>query len=367
MATRLAAADGVRVILYTVLPAAPDKASRPYVVHDLSGERAHLSAPLPGRGDNPLVKLSQLAPEDFQVNRLLLLARVQDEVADRPGDRHLIMSFFFLSNLGFTAQLVAQELGIPHVAFVAGSDLNRDGATPTWMAALAFVVGHADWIVVSNRDQATRLERLFQRTDRISLSHGALPDGSPRAHWQPHRRDHVRLVSDCGYSFKKSTHTLVDAFDRLRREGFPVRLEIVGGTERIESKYWETARRRWGNRFRDDAIFGAYVPKRDVEDALLAGDVYCSASLGEGSSNGALLALIMGMPIVAVRSSSLADLVDPACDRVALFHGGDRSDLHRCLVDIVTRVREDWGRPIAPRSTAFATSLPERKPRIGWA
>jgi glycosyltransferase involved in cell wall biosynthesis len=357
VAARLATVDGLQIVVYTMSAALSGPDPKPYAVEDLSGERARLSAPLPGRaGRTSPPRLTQLSPEDFQVNRLLLLARLQEAILHRPHDRHVVVSFF-LTTLGFTAQLVAQELGIPHVTFVAGSDLNRDVATPSWLAAAAFVVEHADWIMVSNRDQAARLARLFRRTDRISVSHGALPPGHPQGYWQRRARDHVGLVSDCGYSFKKSTHSLVEAFGRLRRDGHPVKLAIVGTTHPEQAEYWEGARRAWRERFGEDATFGGYLPKSEVEEVLLDGDVYCSASLGEGSSNGSLLALALGMPIVAVRSSSLSDLEDPTRDRVGLFRGGDVEDLYRRLVEMVERVRSGLGPADRARIDALRRQL----------
>lgn len=363
VATRLAANDDLRVVVYTMEPASRGGGGRPYAVEDLSGERAHLAAPLMGQtgGSSPLW-LRRLSPEGFQINRLLLLARMQAIIGERPSDRHVVVSFF-LTSLGFTAQLVAQERRLPHVAFIAGSDLNRDVASPAGMAAAAFVVEHADWIVASNRDQATRLERLFKRAHRVSVWHGALPEGRPSVYWKRSARDHVTLVSDCGYSFKKSTHSLVEAFGRLRREGHPVKLTLVGRIEPDQAGYWETARREWRGHFRHDASFGEYVPKDQVEGVLLGGDIYCSASLGEGSPNGALFALALGMPVVAPRSSSLADIADPAIDRVSLFRGGDREDFYRCLAGMVARVRQDPRPADRERTEALRRQLWEAEAR----
>ena len=340
LAARLAALDDVRIVIYTFVAAASGGEGVAYEVQDLSAERARLAAPLltGTHGPAPL-RLKRLSPEGFQINRLLLRARLESALCAAPKDRHVVASFF-LTTLGFTVELVARELGLAHVAFLAGSDLNRDAASPAGFAAAAFVIAGAEWIVASNRDQVVRLDRLFGRRERVSVSHGALPPGRPRGYWtRAENRDVVALVSDCGYSFKKATHVLVEVFGRHRSAGLPVTLTVVGRTDRGERDYWADARRVWQSRFPGVTDFRDYVSKDDLEAVLLAGDVYCSASLGEGSPNGAIYALALGMPVVAPRSSSLADLADEAVQRVALPRGGDLEDFSAQLVEVVEAVR----------------------------
>ena len=78
---------------------------------------------------------------------------------------------------------------MPHIAFISGSDLNRDAASPAGLAAAAFVVEHATWIVASSHEQVSRLARLFRRSERCSVSPGALPAGLPSAYWEPRRAE----------------------------------------------------------------------------------------------------------------------------------------------------------------------------------
>ena len=272
---------------------------------------------------------------------------------EHAGERHVLVSFF-LTSVGFTVQLVAQELGLPHIAFISGSDLNRDAASPAGLAAAAFVVEHATWIVASSQEQVSRL---FRRSARCSVSPGALPAGLPSAYWEPHAREHVALVADCGYSFKKATHSLVEAFAGLRGDGHPATLTIVGGTDPEQVDYWRDVRCLWEERFGPTAVFRGHVPKAEVEQLLLDGDIYCSASLGEGSPQGAMFAMALGMPVVGPGASSVADLMDPARDRVALFRPGDREDFHRCLAEMLGRVTEDPRAPDRERIDALRQRL----------
>ncbi len=357
VATHLAVGVQARVVLYTLGRAAPGVDGLPYRVEDLSGAREWLAAPLSAApGSSSPLTTRRMSPEAFQINRLLLLARLQTVMQEYPDERHVLVSFF-LTSVGFTVQLVAQELGLPHVAFISGSDLNRDAASPAGLAAAAFVVERATWIVAGSQEQVSRLARLFRRSERCSVSPGALPAGLPSAYWEPHTRKHVSLVADCGYSFKKATHSLVEAFAGLRGDGHPTTLTIVGGTDPEQVDYWRDARRLWEERFGCTAVFRGHVPKAEIEQLLLDGDVYCSASLGEGSPQGPMFAMALGMPVVGPGASSVADLMDPARDRVALFRPGDRADFHRCLAEMVGRVTEDPRAPDRERIDALRQGL----------
>lgn len=340
IAKRLATDDDLEVIVYTESPARVTPDGMPYEVVDLSGEMAHFTAPLAESRQGQSHGGRYSLPEDGQVRRLLLRNRIESAMAASPSARHVLVSFF-LTKFGFISQVIANELNLPHIACAAGTDLNRDLASSLRISAASFVVEHADWIVVRTREQAERLEHLFNRTHGISVYSGGLPAARPRRQWRRNPTPHVSLVSDCGYSFKKSTHTLVDAFSRLLREGHPVTITIAGKIQAEQHKYWTAAKQEWSDLFVGRACFRGPIGKNEVERMLLDGDIYCSASLGEGSPNGALFALSLGMPIVAPRASSLADITDPDLDRVSLFCAGDREDFYARLKAMVAQVRDN--------------------------
>jgi glycosyltransferase involved in cell wall biosynthesis len=92
------------------------------------------------------------------------------------------------------------------------------------------------------------------------------------------RPEAVHVVSDCGYSLKKGTHIL-----------------------------------------------------------LHSGNLYASATLGEGSSNATLAALICGLPIVATDCGGLADLARDE-PHVALSEPGDRDAFRDSLREMYSRI-----------------------------
>jgi hypothetical protein len=362
IARRRATGDDLEVIVYTESPARRNPGGMPYQVEDLSEEMAHFTAPLAESRQGQSRGGRYSLPEDGQVRRLLLRNRIECAMALRTGARHVLVSFF-LTKFGFVSQVIANELGLPHIACAAGTDLNRDLASSLRISAASYVVEHADWIVVRTREQAERLERLFNRTHGISVYNGGLPAARPRRQWRRNPTPHVSLVSDCGYSFKKSTHSLVEAFSRLLREGHAVTLTIAGKIEAEQHKYWTAAKQEWSDLFVGRACFRGPIGKDEVERMLLDGDVYCSASLGEGSPNGALFALSLGMPIVAPQTSSLADITDPAIDRVSLFRAGDRDDFYARLETMVAQVRDNSQPVDSERAESIRRRLLEEESR----
>lgn len=338
IATRLASQSDLAIIVYTSDPGLQNSQVSGYKTEDISAERHFLAMPLIESCHSRCVPFENRSPEGFQLTRLLLKARIESALSARPDDLHLLVSFF-LTKFGFTAQLIAKELGLRHVACIAGSDLNRDIASPIGLAAAEFVMKYADWVVVRSREQAQRIGKLFNRSQGVSVYAGGLPDRQPQGFWNRNSAGPVRIVSDCGYSFKKSTHTLVEAFARLLDQNYPVALSIAGPTQKAEQTYWQEARSKWKSRFGDFVCFRDCLPKDDVECMLLHGDVYASASLGEGSPNGTLFALSLGMPVVAPRGSSVDDVSEEFADRVSLFQAGDRQELYECLAEMVTRIQ----------------------------
>jgi glycosyltransferase involved in cell wall biosynthesis len=280
-----------------------------------------------------------MPPQGYQINEAVLQASLEAERARHPQARHVIVSFS-LVRLGYTCQRLADATGWPHIAVVTGSDFACDLSDPALGAAAAHVVRRADWIVALNETHRAALSVQFARHERLSVLHGALPAGAPVSTWQPHDRNERVIVCDAGYSFKKATQLLIGACDRLRDAGRDVQLSIVGRTAAEEAAYWAQFQSDAGRRSRPWAAFGGFMPKSQMEQFLLAGDIYCSASLGEGSSNASLFALALGMPMVCTRTGSLPDLADAAGDWLALVTPGDEAALADALGTMLNKLAD---------------------------
>jgi predicted glycosyltransferase/glycosyltransferase involved in cell wall biosynthesis len=227
--------------------------------------------------------------------------------------RHVIVSFY-ISSTGFVAQHVANELNLPHVACVRGTDFNKDFFSPYRFPGVEFVLKNANFIVTTNDIQKATLSRYLGRHTEIKTIHNSLSDDLLSVSWRPHNRPFVQFIADGGYSYKKSTHVLMKSIVRVSEAGLPVRLRIVGSTNTDQEPYWRGLKEQYGRSYPGLFDLQDYVPRSVVKSLLLESDIYCSASIGEGCSNGSLLALGLGLPIVSTDTGALAELAgnDPS-------------------------------------------------------
>ena len=268
----------------------------------------------------------------------VLLTRqvVAEEMAKRPGDRHIVLSYF-MTTAGFVAQHVASELHLPHVACSRGSDLGKHLFCRDAIAPLEFVAQRAARIVTTNCEHARFVRDLLCYRGKVDVIYNALPEAVV-PEWRRSAGRPVKLVSLGGYSVKKGTTTLLRALGWLRYEGLPVELTIAGPTG---AGRWESVRKKYAAIFGPRVIFRDWIDRSDVEQFLLSADIYCSASLSEGCSNATMLALALGMPIASSATGALVDL-GSSLDHVFLSTPGrveEFTDSLRTAVDCILNNR----------------------------
>lgn len=298
----------------------------------------------------------RIAAEEARLNSLLLRAEIERRMRT-PDSRHALVSFF-LSHEGFTAQAVAASLGIPHIATVRGTDFGRGFYAPSEFPVVTSVAAAADLVIATNRTQAAELQRVVPgcRTETI---HNSVAENLLTCRWQGnHAATVVRLVSDGGYSHRKGTQVLLNAFAMLRAEGFPVTLAIVGDAERKQHAYWSALRESYLARFGTLLMLGDYIDAAEMPAFLLGGDIYCLASLAEGCSQGRCGALAIGMPMVSTRCGELPDLAE-SVSHVRLAAPADQEGFTGTLrqacrdtltggIPIDTRRVDEWKQLFAP-------------------
>ena len=318
----LATLDDSQVYLYVRASEAPPPAElcSGLIPVPLEPTRTFLLEPLSAR---------HRLEERYRVDHLLFRNAVNERVQLHLGHSHVIVSFY-ISSAGFIAQHIASELGISHIASVRGTDFNRDFFSPYRLSAIEFVARNATCVVTTNRAQEMAFRNTFGLTSRVRTIYNALPGDIPPARWVARITPTVRIVADCGYSFGKGTHVLIAAVKRLVASHTPVQLWIVGDEDVETASYFSDLRRdvssTWGDRF----MFGKLVSRVETEEFLRRGDVYCSPSLGEGCSNTSLLALTMGMPIVATATGALPEIA-ASVSHVRLCIPGDSVQLTKEL------------------------------------
>lgn len=266
---------------------------------------------------------SRVAPERFRLEFLTLRNAIAKEMARFPGATHLVASNF-ITGPGFVAANVAEDLTLPHLACVVGTDFSRGLRNPSERAAMGIVVAQAAVVVTRSHEQAEGVTRGFGAKNVVMI-HAAVDDRVFGYTWKPQltASGHVNLFTDSGYSHKKGTQVLMDCFATLHAERIPVRLTICGGTLSGQGPYWQKLRKDYSNRFRGDIDLQAYVDPPHLWDVMQASDIYCSATLGEGCSLARSSALCMGMPIVTTRCGEMPDVAADA-RHVWMAPPGDR-------------------------------------------
>jgi glycosyltransferase involved in cell wall biosynthesis len=295
----------------------------------LRPDRNRLMEPLGGL-DRTLVDPG----EKYRIEGLLLKWHVAKAMSEDPAARHVLISFF-ISTSGFVAQHVANKLHIPHIASMRGTDFSRDFHSPYGFPAVAFVVQSADMIVTTNLEQHEALSHLHHSRS-LSLIYNAICDGLPE--WRPHPTARIRLISDSGYSFKKGSHVLLSSVWNLANRGLSVHLDLFGRTETREQAYWCALRSSYMSRAPQIFSFDDHIAPGDIPKRLVASDLYCSASLGEGCSDSISTALGIGMPVVATRTGALSELAKDA-SHIHLCATGAEDDFVMTLEKAITVTR----------------------------
>ncbi len=163
---------------------------------------------------------------------------------------------------------------------------------------------------------------------------------SPRRHDRRLRTDlaadHLPLLVHCGrLSVEKRVDRSIEAVGALRREGVDARLIVAGDGPRRDA----LQRRARGIPALADGRpavhFAGFIDDREALATLLAtADVSLAPGPHETFGLAALEALAAGTPVVASRSSALADIVTADCGAVAADHP---DAFARAVTDVLAR------------------------------
>jgi glycosyltransferase involved in cell wall biosynthesis len=300
-------------------------------------------------------------PGELALARVHVLRNaVSSEMRKHPGARHVLVSFYVIDS-GILAQRVADVLQLPHVACVRGSDFAIYRCQLDRYSLYDYVCKKASWIVTTNHTQERRLREDHNRADRITTIFNSV-HSDPVLWWEHQPKDHIQVVADCCYSSRKGTHLLLEAVRQLRGGGIDIRLSLVGELDFRPPGpvYWAELRRKYSEADPGGFALGDYLAPSELAAFLLAGDIYCSPSLCEGSSNAMNRAMALGIPIVATRTGSHAEMIGGA-SHVTLCVPGDLQGLVQALGRMAALLRERrlevdreavrrWRRQLSPSS-----------------
>lgn len=316
----------------------------------LFGPRTRIMAPF--QGSDTLTE----AGEVYRAAFLALRAALRPKVTSSQGYRHVIISFY-ISAAGFVAQQVADELGLPHIASVRGTDFNKDFRNPYRIGGVRFVLERAASVVTTSKAQEATLRPFVSGRTRIrTIYNSAEPSGNGVR--KRLRVESIRAFSDSGFSYKKGSHILLEAVDSVLLAGHRVQLTVAGATDPEALEYWNAQKQLRMESSPSSFVWLNHVSRGEVAAALANADVYCSASLGEGASNGLTQAMVDGLPIVATDIGAFAELAARA-DHVAVAPSGDLEAYTLALSKILEAVSagglaarrgtlEDWRWLLSP-------------------
>jgi glycosyltransferase involved in cell wall biosynthesis len=322
--------SGMRVTVYVRSSGFADGDGDTFALASRRGpweEPLHRSMRDPGVADRERLRL------DFLVVR----ERVHAAMLQHPERRHVIVSFGLLEE-GFIGQQIAAELGIPHVVSLRGSDFSVGFRSTTGFPSASWVASDASAVVCTNREQEHAL-RTIVGLQHATVIHGAVPAEVTSATWNREPREHVALIADGGFAYKKGTQVLLHAFLALLAEGLPVRLTVAGDVERDAPTYWQTLLSSCRKTAKDAFRVENYVSGDELLARLLASDIYCSPTLGEGCSLARAAALAVGIPIVTTSCGEMPDVASGA-SHVALVPVADERAYRTALRDAVIAVQE---------------------------
>jgi len=274
-------------------------------------------------------------------------------------ERFLIITNFAIGT-GYLGMLLAEECKARHLACVVGTDFSRGFRNPEERQILEAVCRSAWLVVAKSTEQATSLATFAKHTKVIPTPMKTAPVTHKRVPLFP-----FRIFSDCGYSFKKGTFALVESWASLDERLRGTYLNICGPTDFEERNYWKKWREDATSLFGDKIIFEDFLRPDEVDERLSNCDVYCSATLGEGSSAARLNALRCGVPIV---TSATGEMCEPVVDHnnVRLFPAGDFAGLTSCLNAILNEMAADKFRFCRDSAqTTYEYFSPERE-RETW-
>ena len=297
----------------------------------------------------------------WQLDCLALRAAVKREIDRLPFASHVILSAYAVRE-GFLGSIVAEDLEVPHIAVIVGSDFSRGYRNPPERDLVSGVAARSRAVVTFSREQ----ERILSRdlgARKCRTIHTSVDSRVLNYHWQGCSGEEIKLFSNSGYSFKKGTLALMEAFAALRHEGLPVSLRVCGDYFPGEEAYWEQKRVEYAERFGQAANLSLYQPQPGLWQEMAHYDIYCSPTLGEGCSHARIAALCMGMPIVTTVCGEMPDVADKI-RHVCLSSPADFDMYREQLRDAVLRLLsgrlmidsdavEEWRRYFSPaRETA---------------
>jgi glycosyltransferase involved in cell wall biosynthesis len=266
----------------------------------------------------------------FPVQWLAYAAAVFPHVLARRRHLDVILATWAYPD-AVAAIVVGEQLGIPVIAEVIGSDINELAQRLTTRVLLRRFLPRASRLIAVSRPLAASVARLGVPPERIDV----IPTGVDRGIFHPRDQSEARrrlLRPSEGRSIlyvgrldpRKGVFDLLNAFAKVKALDGTCTLVVVG------SGSAEAEVRRRAAELGDRVVVVGERPLAEVADWLAACDVLALPSWNEGTPNVVLEALSCGRRVVATRVGGIPDVVTTEIQG-ALVDPGDVEGLAHAL------------------------------------
>lgn len=278
--------------------------------------------------------------EIARIEMLTLKNEIEKVKSGYRKDKHVIVSFY-ISSSGFFSQHVAMALGVPHITSVRGSDFSRDFYGFHNIEVVNFVLKHASHVITTNNTQKNILSN-FCPVEKITTVYNSIEKEFLEKKWVRKKKNIVEIFSDSGFEYAKGSHILLKSFETLINKGYPICLKVFGKIESINKDYWEKTYKQLQKKYPASFFYGGVINTKQIVEALINSDIYCSPTLGEGCSNSRLKALSVGIPIVSTSCGEILDFSsDYKTNFIRLTQPGEIDDFTKSLEKMILRVKKN--------------------------
>jgi glycosyltransferase involved in cell wall biosynthesis len=272
----------------------------------------------------------RITKERFRIDTLILRNFINKEISEYPENKHVIISNY-LTTCGYLAMNVCEDLEIPHIATIVGTDFSRGFKNPDERYLIEKVLENAHCVITLNEEFSKMVRNVFP-SKRIFKIHGSVPEASKTFRWKAQQKvaSSLALFSDCGFCHKKGTQILLWAFSRLLRQGIEAKLVLCGKTNLKQARYWQELRKQYQDEFGDRILFYDYLPHEALNQLFLESDLYCYPTLSEGCSNSRIAALCIGIPMITTWCGEIVDVINNV-SHIKTCLPGDHIDFYELL------------------------------------
>lgn len=218
---------------------------------------------------------------------------------------------FFLNETGFITTLLGQELEIPVINSIRGSDLHRHIFCPKQLSPMSWVLEHSNWITAVSNDLLRRARVLVPGIEHKSNAfwNSIVPiDFSQLT--PPTFTDPLQgtVIGSLGrFREKKGLEYLLDACGKLAATNIDFTLLLVGDFEPREGEYWLAEMERCG--IQDRVRITGMMDRMQALAHLALIDIFAVPSLHDGCPNAMLEAMLAGKAIIGTSIDAIGEIL----------------------------------------------------------